>query len=112
MRNKLFKHIFCLFCFMGMLFSVCCQTNGNQTHRSSKYQTTRVRHTPRWNATTSQNTTYYLRKNSTRKSHDGHTISNYNKNTERSHNANRTHQKSKNRIKARAHKLDRKINRC
>ena len=112
MRNKLFKHIFCLFCFMGVLMSAYCQTDRTQTHKSSKYQTTRVRHTPNWNATTSQNTTYYLRKNSTRKSHNGHTISNHNRNMERSHDANRSHYKSAKRINARTHKLDRKINKC
>lgn len=54
-----------------------CQTNRNQTHRPSKYQKVKVRHTPWKNASTSQNTTYYIKKHSTRKSHDGTTIKSY-----------------------------------
>lgn len=47
-----------------------CQTTRNQTHRATRYQKVRTRHTPKWNATTSQSTTYYIKKHSFRKSHD------------------------------------------
>ena len=90
MRNRLLKHIFCLICFVGVLFSASCQTSRNQTHKSSRYQTSRTRHTPNWNASTSQRTTYYIKKNSTRKNHGRKTIKNRTI-VERSHDANRSH---------------------
>ena len=70
MKNSFLKYIFCLFCFFGLLVSVYSQTSRNHTHYKSKYQKVRTRHTPNWNASTSQHTTYYIRKNFKRNYND------------------------------------------
>ena len=93
MRDRLLKYIFYVFCSVGILLFGSCQTTRNQTHKSKKYHTLRTRHTPHWNATTSQNTTYYIKKNSTRKN-----------------GGNMSHKKVKS--KARNKHLDHKINKC
>jgi hypothetical protein len=69
-KNKYFRYIVLLFCVTLAVTFVSCQSSRNQTHRSSKYHKVRTKHQPHWNATTSQSTTYYIKKNSTRKSHD------------------------------------------
>lgn len=70
MRKRGLKYIaFLLLSILTVTF-VSCQSSRNQVHKPSRYQKTRTRHTPKWNATTSQRTTYYIKKNSTRKSHD------------------------------------------
>lgn len=69
-KKKYFRYIVLLLCVALTGLFVSCQTSKNQTHKSSKYQKTRTRHTPKWNSTTSQNTTYYIKKHSTRKGHD------------------------------------------
>ena len=74
MKKRLQKYIFIVFCVVGVLCLVSCQTSRSQTHGKTKYQRVRTRHTPKWNSTTSQSTTYYIRKNSTRKSHDSKRI--------------------------------------
>ena len=74
MKNKLLKYILFLFCSIGILFMVSCQTSRNQTHRCTRYQKVKIRHTPNWNYTTSQRTTYYIKKNAARKSHDSKRI--------------------------------------
>lgn len=70
MKNKCLKYIVFLFCASVLLSLSSCQSSRNQTHKSTKYSKVRTRHQPHWNATTSQNTTYYIKKHSTRKSHD------------------------------------------
>ena len=77
MKNRFLKYIFCLFCFLGVMVSAFCQTSRTQTHNRSKYQKMRTRHTPGWNASTSQHTTYYIRKNFKRHNYDvkkGYTV--------------------------------------
>lgn len=49
------------------LAAASCGTSKTSTYRNSSYSKQRTRHQPRWNATTSQTTTYYIRKHSTRK---------------------------------------------
>lgn len=70
MKNRFLKYIFCLFCFLGVMVSASCQASRTQTHGKSKYQKVRTRHTPNWNSSTSQHTTYYIRRNFKRHSHD------------------------------------------
>lgn len=70
MDNRFYKYIICLFCFLAVTVSVSCQTSRPQTHSKSKYQKVRTRHTPNWNASTSQHTTYYIRKNFKRHNYD------------------------------------------
>lgn len=64
------KYICCLLCFLVVVTTASCQTARTQTHGKSKYQRVRTRHTPNWNASTSQNTTYYIKRNFKRHSHD------------------------------------------
>ena len=73
-KKKYWKYVVFLFCALLTLTFVSCQSSRNQVHKSSRYQKVRTRHTPKWNATTSQTTTYYIKKNSTRKSHDSKKI--------------------------------------
>lgn len=70
-KRRYWKYVVFLFCAVLMFGMGACQTAKNQPRKSSKYQRVRTRHTPKWNATTSQTTTYYIKKHSTRKSHDG-----------------------------------------
>jgi len=72
--KKYRKLVVFLFCAALMLVFGSCQSSRNQVHRSSNYQKVHVRYQPHWNATTSQSTTYYIKKNSTRKSHDSKKI--------------------------------------
>ena len=69
-KKKYIRYIVLLFCVALAVTFVSCQTSKNQTHKSGKYQKVRTRHTPHWNSSTTQSTTYYIKKNSTRKSHD------------------------------------------
>jgi len=73
-NKKYWKFVVFLFCAVLIFTFGACQSSRNQVHKPSKYQKTRTRHTPKWNATTSQSTTYYIKKNSTRKSHDSKKI--------------------------------------
>lgn len=73
-KKKYLKFVVFLFCAAMMLMFGSCQSSQNTVHKASKYQKTRTRHTPKWNSTTSQSTTYYIKKNSTRKSHDSKKI--------------------------------------
>lgn len=45
-----------------------CATSSHGTKSSTSYSKKRVRHQPNWNYTTSQTTTYHIRKHNTRKS--------------------------------------------
>ena len=69
-KRKYIRYIVLLFCTVLMFALASCQSSHNTPHHSSKYQKVRTKHQPNWNATTSQSTTYYIKKNSTRKSHD------------------------------------------
>lgn len=69
-KKKYFRYIVLLFCVALTVLFVSCQTSKNQTHKPNNYHKVRTKHQPHWNATTSQSTTYYIKKNSTRKSHD------------------------------------------
>ena len=73
-NKKYWKPVVFLFCVALTLTLGSCQSSRNQVHKSSSYQKVRTRHQPHWNATTSQSTTYYIKKNSTRKGHDGKRI--------------------------------------
>jgi hypothetical protein len=73
-KKKYLRYIVLLFCVALMVTFVSCQSSKNQVHKPSKYQKVRTKHQPHWNATTSQSTTYYIKKNSTRKSHDSKKI--------------------------------------
>ena len=73
-KKRYWKFVVFLFCATLMLALGSCQSSHNTVHKASKYQKTRTRHTPKWNATTSQSTTYYIKKHSTRKSHDSKRI--------------------------------------
>lgn len=110
MENKLLKYICYLICAVGVLLFGSCQTTKNQTHSSKKYHTLRTRYNPHWNAATSQNTTYYIKKNSTRKSHNGKTMKNRAVIVDRSHDGNSSHSGTKRKVGNK--KLDRKINKC
>ena len=68
--KKYIKYILLTFCTVLMFGLGGCQSSKSTTHSSSKYHRVRTKHQPHWNATTSQSTTYYIKKNSTRKSHD------------------------------------------
>lgn len=60
-----------LLCVFAIGFAATsCSTSKRSTYRTSSYSKKRTRHQPRWNATTSQTTTYYIRKHSTRKRHN------------------------------------------
>ena len=72
-RNYL-RYIVLLFCTVLMFVLGACQSSKKTTHTASKYHRTRTKHQPHWNATTSQSTTYYIKKHSTRKSHDSKRI--------------------------------------
>ena len=69
-NNKYLKYVVFLFCSVLLLVLGSCETSRTQTHSATQYQRVRTRHQPHWNATTSQSTTYYIKKHSTRKSHD------------------------------------------
>lgn len=73
-NKKYYKFIVFLFFAVVVILFGSCQSTSNTTHKPSKYQKVRTRHQPHWNATTSQSTTYYIKKNSSRKSHDGKKI--------------------------------------
>lgn len=73
-KRKYLRYIVLLFCSVLMFTLGACQSSKKTTHNPSKYQRVRTKHQPHWNATTSQSTTYYIKKNSTRKSHDSKRI--------------------------------------
>ena len=72
--KKYWKFVVFLFVAALTLTFCSCQSSQNTVHKASKYQKTRTRHTPKWNSTTSQSTTYYIKKHSTRKSHNSKKI--------------------------------------
>jgi hypothetical protein len=69
-RKKYIRYI--VFVFFALVFMglTACQSSKSQTHKPTRYTKTRTRHQPNWNAASSQKTTYYIKKHSTRKSHD------------------------------------------
>ena len=73
-KKRYLRGFLFVFCAIVLLSLNACQSSRNQIHAPSKYKKVRTRHTPKWNATTSQSTTYYIKKNATRKSHDGKTM--------------------------------------
>lgn len=73
-KNRYLKSVVLFLCTMLVLSLCACNSSRNHVHKSTRYQKVRTNHTPKRNATTSQNTTYYIKKHSTRKSHDGKTI--------------------------------------
>lgn len=69
-KRKYISGIVFTFFALAMMTLTSCQSTKNTAHRSTRYNKVRTKHQPHWNATTSQSTTYYIKKNSTRKSHD------------------------------------------
>jgi len=70
MKNKCLKYIAFSFFVLVLLCFSACQTSRNQTKRSTKYTRVKTRYQPHWNSTTSQSTTYYIKKHSTKKNHN------------------------------------------
>lgn len=52
-----------------MSFSSCSTSQGSSKSKV-EYSKKRTRHQPKWNSTTSQTTTYHIRKHNTRRSHN------------------------------------------
>ena len=73
-KKKYWKFVVFLFCAVMTLAFGSCQSSRNQVHKSTKYQKTRTRYNPKWNSSSSQSSTYYIKKHSTRKSHDSKKI--------------------------------------
>lgn len=70
MKNKCLKYIAFSFCVLALLCFSSCQTTRNNPQRSEKYSKVNTRYQPHWNSTTSQSTTYYIRKHNTKKNHN------------------------------------------
>lgn len=73
-KRKYIRYFVLLFCTVLTFSLVSCKSSSTTSHKPSKYNKVRTKHQPHWNATTSQNTTYYIKKHSTRKSHDSKRI--------------------------------------
>lgn len=73
-KKRYYRFIVLLFCAVIALAFGSCQSSKNTAYKPAKYQKVRTRHQPHWNATTSQSTTYYIKKNSSRKGHDSKKI--------------------------------------
>lgn len=69
-KGKYINYIVLLFCTVLMFALGSCKSSKSTAHTPTKYHRVRTKHQPHWNATTSPNTTYYIKKHSTRKSHD------------------------------------------
>ena len=69
MKNKCLKYIAFSFFVLVLLCFSACQTSRN-TQRSTKYTKVKTRYQPHWNSTTSQSTTYYIKKHSTKNNHN------------------------------------------
>lgn len=69
--KKTFSNIILVFvCAILMASLSSCSTSKKETKSTATYQKKRTRHQPNWNHTTSQTTTYYIRKHNTHKSHN------------------------------------------
>lgn len=73
-KRRYYRFIVLLFCAVIVLVFGSCQSSKKTAYKPAKYQRVRTKHQPHWNATTSQSTTYYIKKHSTRKSHDSKKI--------------------------------------
>ncbi len=67
-KRFLLHIIIVLFCVAFALSFTSCSTSKSGTKSPSSYSKKRTRHQPNWNATTSQTTTYHIRKHNSRKS--------------------------------------------
>lgn len=68
-RNHI-RYIVFLFCSVMLIAFCSCKTSNRASHSSARYQKVRTRHQPHWNATTSQTTTYHIKKHFKRNSKD------------------------------------------
>ncbi len=71
-KKAFFIHIcitvfICVAC-LGLFSS--CSSSRNNTKTTAAYSKKKTRYQPNWNHTTSQTTTYHIRKHSTRKRHN------------------------------------------
>lgn len=70
-RRVSFCHILLLTaCALFLVSFSSCSTARSNTKYKAAYSKKRTRHQPKWNATTSQTTTYYIKKNNARKRHN------------------------------------------
>lgn len=70
MKNKCLKYIAFSFFVLVLLCFSACQTSRNYNQSSTRYTKVKTRYQPHWNSTTSQSTTYYIKKHSTKKNHN------------------------------------------
>jgi ABC-type oligopeptide transport system substrate-binding subunit len=70
-KKKNFFHIIVIFlCVVCLCALSSCGSSRNNTKSTVSYSKKRTRHQPNWNHTTSQTTTYYIKKHNTHKSHN------------------------------------------
>lgn len=70
-KKKSFLYIITvILCVVFMASFSSCSTSQGSTKSKVEYSKKRTRHQPKWNATTSQTTTYHIRKHNTRRSHN------------------------------------------
>ncbi len=67
-RKSFFYIILTFLCVMFLGSFSSCSTTQSETKAKASYSKKRTRHQPKWNYTTSQTTTYHIRKHNTRKS--------------------------------------------
>ncbi len=68
-KKPSFPHIIIAFlCAVFLASFVSCGTVQRQSKPAAQYSKKRTRYQPNWNHTTSQNTTYHIRRHNTRRS--------------------------------------------
>lgn len=69
-KSSFFYIIITILCVVFLASFSSCSTTQGSSKSKTEYSKKRTRHQPKWNATTSQTTTYHIRKHNTRRSHN------------------------------------------
>ena len=69
-KSSFFYIIITFLCVVFLASFSSCSTSQDSSKSKVEYSKKRTRHQPKWNATTSQTTTYHIRKHNTRRSHN------------------------------------------